>query len=990
MATLKQVKIHPAIGIARVGNSDQYYFGPETVGAPPTTDASTGTADGFKETNEKIRKQAARFRVYGYYSDGSCREITSREAKIEWTVHVKNKKAVTRNPKIDDETRKVIDPGLVRIGVTSGLTTSSELRGSISLGDKKNEKRDVVLGRVEIDRDGRLVVLGGKGIAGSFDNAKIEDAFDNPKWYDDVSDGPITVTVTPSGTSQVMRSTAWVVVAPPKFSPDFENPVTLYDKLFQNAREKNRVTAPEKPNYKRDILPVLNRAKGVRWSVSNAFGHHLWGNKIRPDKATQIFDKLKKPGGGGSGTMPDQPRAELTKTQYEMIEKWKNGKFDSSEPPALRAPDELDRSALTACVGAAFFPGIEVGGIEKTPIDQADNFLADDWIRLDHAKVGPGDITQYMAVPWHSDFKACGGNWWPIHRPNEVIRGTNEFKDWDADVTNGDDMVVKWAKLGFVLKHGPQWIEKGRGRISTVVLRTMHLDFGAVAPISADMPTTTAREIVFEVRTGGAAVTLRVDDADLPTHERLTVPMKSVTVEPHDGDQVVQVTIPVLYRTGQTGESVQGELTVHDADTGERWTVTIAASTSAMPRAVTSLVLAPAPGGDPSTSGLLVAASSTFVDFLHETDEVGLVRTTPDGRSPEVVTVTSGDERVDGQPLIASVVEQASPAAAQVERAEDWLRDIGERYDNHSIVAVTGTGTDGGSGLRVRRLDPPTRAGRDGADSRDPRLRAGAEWTDLHRQFLQVLSEIRNTDVLLHTDDVLVPNHEHVVPLPFTELDSVVEVVLLTADPSAIDFRIQSPNSIMVGSERAATEDRVSWSTTNSLARYRVSLPIELIPTRPEGPGNWKAVLRSGTGEDPLLYVLAAHTSSPIGLKVDLDHADVDPGSDFTLRARFTGTSLLTDVHMRAEVTRPDGAAGLLSLESRDIGDYRATVTADAEGAYRVRIRAHGRTPLGHLLQREHTVGVTVGPHRAQAQRFTDAHVTPAPREGDVLSRVRT
>ena len=55
--------IHPAIGIARVGNSpDEYYFGPEVdEPAPP---------DGYKDAGGAIKRQAARFRVYGYNAAG--------------------------------------------------------------------------------------------------------------------------------------------------------------------------------------------------------------------------------------------------------------------------------------------------------------------------------------------------------------------------------------------------------------------------------------------------------------------------------------------------------------------------------------------------------------------------------------------------------------------------------------------------------------------------------------------------------------------------------------------------------------------------------------------------------------------------------------------------------------------------------------------------------------------------------------------------------
>jgi len=81
------VAIHPGIGVARVGNSDEYFIGPELPHAVPQ-------APGFyRDASGALKRQAARFRVYGYNARGEVvREITS-DAKIEWSVRVANKKA---------------------------------------------------------------------------------------------------------------------------------------------------------------------------------------------------------------------------------------------------------------------------------------------------------------------------------------------------------------------------------------------------------------------------------------------------------------------------------------------------------------------------------------------------------------------------------------------------------------------------------------------------------------------------------------------------------------------------------------------------------------------------------------------------------------------------------------------------------------------------------------------------------------------------------
>ena len=82
-------KIHPGLGIARVGNSPtEFYVGPLTPGEVPSPEG------GFKDKMGRIKRQAAEFRVYGYNKDGvAVKEITTDDAEIVWNVHLVNRKA---------------------------------------------------------------------------------------------------------------------------------------------------------------------------------------------------------------------------------------------------------------------------------------------------------------------------------------------------------------------------------------------------------------------------------------------------------------------------------------------------------------------------------------------------------------------------------------------------------------------------------------------------------------------------------------------------------------------------------------------------------------------------------------------------------------------------------------------------------------------------------------------------------------------------------
>src|SRR5579864_2925500 len=83
-----EARIHPAIGVARVGNSDEFFIGPET---PYPTAPPQG---GYRDAEGRLKRQAARFRVYGYDKNGNVvAELTAANSDITWTVHLANKKA---------------------------------------------------------------------------------------------------------------------------------------------------------------------------------------------------------------------------------------------------------------------------------------------------------------------------------------------------------------------------------------------------------------------------------------------------------------------------------------------------------------------------------------------------------------------------------------------------------------------------------------------------------------------------------------------------------------------------------------------------------------------------------------------------------------------------------------------------------------------------------------------------------------------------------
>lgn len=150
MATV--YKIHPAIGIARVGNSpDEFFIGPERIGEHPNPQG------GFKDAQCRVKRQAARFHIYAHHDDGTVEEITDAEADITWTAHLVNKKAA--NPgrgNTESAADLTIDPG----ARTLNGPDQHKLFDTGTIKFSGVSAVTVPLGEVRSDDQNRLLVFG--------------------------------------------------------------------------------------------------------------------------------------------------------------------------------------------------------------------------------------------------------------------------------------------------------------------------------------------------------------------------------------------------------------------------------------------------------------------------------------------------------------------------------------------------------------------------------------------------------------------------------------------------------------------------------------------------------------------------------------------------------------------------------------------------------------------------------------------------------------
>jgi hypothetical protein len=514
----KVYKIHPGIGIARVGPSKSGFFlAPETVGGPPLELSDKGEIPfaGYKDARHLMRRQAARFRVYEYDKDDASgretlqREIKASDATIEWTVRLAARKAAgvtMRFDESDDDGALIVTPGPEsnrRNGV-SPRHTPADLIAAIDLTATGEGYEPPVrpmarfmggplyIGEARTDHEGRLLVLGGEGIARTWIDppALLVHFLNNPGWHDDIADGMVDARIKLKSTGEQPPVTgAWVITAPPDFAPGIAALTTL-----QDVAEQACLPPPKQVSYVQDIAPMLSRAASIYWvNQRDAWGkvrQHLRDNQTKladpspqskpvRDEMRSLILSLEEEGTG----MIDY---RLTARQKTLLAWWARNDFVAGPEPGRADPNEaqvLDAASLSACVGGGFFPGIEAGlllrntgiwdGLGRLTRGEFDDRPTSE--SSTRMRLYAGALTERMACPWQADFMECQGAWWPAQRPDlaRYIRRADGGVEpapgppwpWDRSLVFENDrrsheshrnMVCDFAKLGVIepVDHG--------------------------------------------------------------------------------------------------------------------------------------------------------------------------------------------------------------------------------------------------------------------------------------------------------------------------------------------------------------------------------------------------------------------------------------------------------------------------------------------------------------------------------------------------------
>jgi len=398
MATV--FRVHPGVGIARLGNCPETFcISPEEPAALPVDCDERGnpllSPDGmtelriktFKDTEGRIKRQAARFQVWAYddehptgkplrlgdHVEGGGNAGTLID--IQWRVYLANKKASwyefdqlrgehgysadhpLRNALITDpgaRQRLIIDPGPRTVDHRTRRRAQFSRAGADVYAPTfppplKPHSIDT-LGDLITDDTGRLLVLGGHGRSGSyrfdeFGEPRIVDYANNDGWFDDTSDGPVMARLVMF--SPLVQRTryvdveypAWVVVGYPAYVPQILDVVTMDDVVQDMAIRKfaertdlygtsGTFDEPERISPTDQAALTHWRAGRLRWNSGYKpwFYRDIWTILYRPDQYSYLCDALGQ---------SNYPHNQSTR-----------GSFD---PDKLGQPPLINRQAVSEC-----------------------------------------------------------------------------------------------------------------------------------------------------------------------------------------------------------------------------------------------------------------------------------------------------------------------------------------------------------------------------------------------------------------------------------------------------------------------------------------------------------------------------------------------------------------------------------------------------------------------------------------------------------------
>ena len=264
----------------------------------------------------------------------------------------------------------------------------------------------------------------------------------------------------------------------------------------------------------------------------------------------------------------------------------------------------------------------------------------------------------------------------------------------------------------------------------------------------------------------------------------------------------------------------------------------------------------------------------------------------------------------------------------------------------------------------------------------------------LTKYFQQILAGVTNTQIVVDPQGFAPPGTTLRLPFPVNETDREVDVIVHSQAPWLLDFQVEAPDGQIFGPAQA-TGPGAHFVVGRGTAFYRLAMPSPVVgpqdPTRPWhalltlNRERWETLWKKSRGERTgilapaptaastngwgraahgVRYAFTTQARSSLRMDVKVDQSSREPGATAWVRVSLTEYGFPLDVPAKvvADVVRPDGSVFQLPLPGAGDGVYKSSLTADASGAWRVTVRAEGRTSRGAPFLREGLRSIVVWP----------------------------
>lgn len=387
----------------------------------------------------------------------------------------------------------------------------------------------------------------------------LDDDVNNNQWFDDTSDGPVSATVVFEDGTRMAAHGAWVTATDPSFAPQILNVVSMWDDVY-DIWVRQLALAPDifdqatdayseayRPTFGDQVAPILKSASQQHW-VANLSEAGISAHAALA-RITETTDPAQTSLAGLSAVFRDPSKEEqqknnttlmplhlgdggeamlaLRRTQYFFLQQWNKGRDHFRTGVANLGPGEfLDKATLVNCIGGRLSPGIDLTFVMREPalyqlpwqtsgagpfrirakplvydseLVRDRPFLGVGYVPRhdDQAGLEPGDLSKFLALPWHTDYNSCathpldppvGNNrtvfWsWPAQRPVAVYDAAQvgwgpralhdeiggfrlgpqqwSVRGWGTDAADAEnwgryqerkDMLYNWHRIGTVLQ----------------------------------------------------------------------------------------------------------------------------------------------------------------------------------------------------------------------------------------------------------------------------------------------------------------------------------------------------------------------------------------------------------------------------------------------------------------------------------------------------------------------------------------------------------